>query len=310
MSLTVKTKRWLSKNCNISLKDKTVLVTGANSGVGFKTAEISAYLGANVILACRNMERANEARLKLLSDYPESYISIMHLDLASLSSIEAFTEEIVTNKIDIDVFVNNAGAFRQPGKKTVDGFDLVIGTNYIGTYYLSEQMLPYLKTLPHEVVYINTISIIHKIAKLDYVDFYYEKEKHYRTFPVYSRSKLCLAKYTYALAKRYKESNVRIMMNHPGMTITPMGLNAIGKRLKRLAGIFKYLSNSPEKSALSVAYILSHKIPDGSIVGPNKGCGGWGYPKVNHIVRRVKEGADELILFTNDEIDKIKAKTI
>ena len=83
MGLSDKTKRWLKENCNISLNGKTVLVTGANSGVGFKTA---------------------------------------------------------------------------------DGFDLVIGTNYIGTYYLSERVLPYLSSLPHKVVYVNTISSIHKIT--------------------------------------------------------------------------------------------------------------------------------------------------
>ena len=213
----------------------------------------------------------------------------------------------MSNQVDIDVFVNNAGAFRQPGKKTADGFDLVIGTNYIGTYYLSERLLPYLSSLPHEVVYVNTISIIHKIATVDYVDFYYEREKRYHTFPVYARSKLCLAKYTYAQAKRYEESNVRILMNHPGMTITPMGLNAIGNGIRWLAPIVRPLSNSPEKSALSIAYILSKEIPDGSIVGPNKGFGGWGYPEMNHIGRRVKEGAEELIRFTNSEIEKAKA---
>ena len=307
MSLTDKIKHWLNEKCNISLKGKSVLVTGANSGVGFKTAEISAYLGADVILACRNKERSNEARLRLICDYPEASISVMQLDLASLSSIETFFEELVSNQVDIDVFVNNAGAFRQPGKKTADGFDLVIGTNYIGTYYLSERLLPYLSSLPHEVVYVNTISIIHKIATVDYVDFYYEREKRYHTFPVYARSKLCLAKYTYAQAKRYEESNVRILMNHPGMTITPMGLNAIGNGIRWLAPIVRPLSNSPEKSALSIAYILSKEIPDGSIVGPNKGFGGWGYPEMNHIGRRVKEGAEELIRFTNSEIEKAKA---
>ena len=307
MSLTEKTKRWLKENCNISLKDKTVLVTGANSGVGFKTAEISAYLGAAVILACRNMERAQEARLKLLCDYPEASISVMRLDLASLSSIEAFCEELEGSKVDIDAFVNNAGAFRQPGKKTADGFDLVIGTNYIGTYYLSERVLPYLSSLPHEVVYVNTISIIHKIASVDYADFYYERRKHYPTFPVYARSKLCLAKYTYAQAKRYAGSNVRILMNHPGMTLTPMGLNALGNGIKRLTGIVEALSNSPEKSALSLAYILSHEIPVGSIIGPNKGFGGWGYPDMNRVGHRVKEGAEELMRFTNMEIEKAKA---
>ena len=200
MSLTDKTKKWLNANCNISLKGKTILVTGANSGVGFKTAEIAVYLGADVILACRNRDRAAEARLALLRDYPEAAVTVMHLDLASLSSIDAFVEEIQSSKADIDAIVNNAGVFRQPGKKTTDGFDLVIGTNYIGTYYLTERLLSYLSALPHEVVYVNTISIIHKIAKVDYEDFYYEREKRYPTFPVYARSKLCLARYTYAKA--------------------------------------------------------------------------------------------------------------
>ena len=307
MSLADKTKHWLKENCNISLNGKTVLVTGANSGVGFKTAEIAISLGADVILACRNMERAQEARLKLLCDYPEASISVMQLDLSSLTSIEAFTEELVSSKVDIDAFVNNAGAFRQPKKKTTDGFDLVIGTNYIGTYYLSERVLPYLSSLPHEVTYINTISIIHKIATVDYADFYYEQRKDYPTFPVYARSKLCLAKYTYAQAKRYAGSNVRILMNHPGMTLTPMGLNALGNGIKRLTGIVERLSNSPEKSALSLAYILSHEIPAGSIIGPNKGFGGWGYPEVNRVGHRVKEGAEELMRFTNMEIEKAKA---
>ncbi len=307
MSLSEKTKNWLNKNCNISLKGKTVLVTGANSGVGFKTAEITVYLGADVILACRNKGRAEQARLELLRDYPDAAVSVMHLDLASLSSIEAFSEEIISNKVDIDAFVNNAGVFRQPEKKTADGFDLVIGTNYIGTYYLSELLLPYFAAFPHEVVYVNTISIIHKIAKVDFKDFYYEREKRYRTFSVYARSKLCLARYTYAQAKRYAGSSVRILMNHPGMTITPMGLNAFGNGVRRMAGVAGKLSNSPEKSALSLAYILSHDVPAGSIVGPNKGFGGWGYPVINRVGRRVKEGAEELIRFTHKEIEKAKA---
>ena len=307
MSLADKTKHWLKENCNISLNGKTVLVTGANSGVGFKTAEIAAHLGADVILACRNMERAQEARRKLICDYPDASISVMQLDLASLTSIEAFTEELESSKVNIDAFVNNAGAFCQPGKKTADGFDLVIGTNYIGTYYLSERLLPYLSSLPHEVVYVNTISIIHKIATMDYADFYYERRKHYPTFPVYARSKLCLARYTYAQAKRYAGSNVRILMNHPGMTLTPMGLNALGNGIKRLTGIVERLSNSPEKSALSLAYILSHEIPVGSIIGPNKGFGGWGYTEMNRVGHRVKEGAEELMRFTNMEIEKAKA---
>ena len=164
MGLTDKTKRWLKANAGISLDGKTVVVTGANSGVGFKEAETMLYLGADVILACRNMQRANEARNALASEYPQSAVSVMPLDIADFSSIDAFVENIRREAVDIDVFVNNAGVLHQPGKKTKDGFELVMGTNYIGVYYLTERLMPYLQSLPHEVAYINTVSLIDRIA--------------------------------------------------------------------------------------------------------------------------------------------------
>ena len=300
MSLTAKTKKWIEKNAAISLKGKTVVVTGANSGVGYKTAETMLYLGASVILACRNIQRANEARNKLAAEYSESNVSVLLLDLADFSSIDAFVSKIKEQGIDIDVFVNNAGVLHQPGKKTKDGFELVIGTNYFGVFYLTEKLLPYMTSLPHDVVYVNTISLIHKVAKLEYDDFYYSTR--YRTMPVYGRSKLCLAKYTYYTAKRMGGSNVRVYMNHPGTSITPMGLEMVGPKLAKSAERAKPFFNSPEKSSLSVAYILSHTFPAGSIVGPNKGFGGWGYPEVNRIYRKVTTGAEELIAFTEKEI--------
>lgn len=303
MSLSSNTKEWLGRNAGISLKGKTVVVTGANSGVGYKTAETMLYLGADVILACRNLQKAAAARSALEAEYPGSSVCVMELDLADLSSIDAFVSRIEEQGTDIDVFVNNAGAFHQPGKKTKDGFDLVMGTNYFGVYHLTEGLLEYLLTLPHEVTYINTVSLIVKFAKIRYEDFYCSGIR--RPLPVYSRSKLCLAKYTYHTAKKLEGSNMRMYMNHPGIAITPLGVNAVGPRYERPAKAVSRLFNSPEKSSLAVAYILSHDLPAGSIVGPVKGFGGWGYPKRNRVPRKVKEGAGELIAFTDKEIQGI-----
>lgn len=300
MSLTDKTKRWLKKNADLSLKGKTVVVTGANSGVGYKTAETMLYLGADVIMACRNAERADEARSALAAGYPGSSVSVMTLDVADFSSIDAFVRQIRERETDIDVFVNNAGVFHQPGKKTRDGFDLVMGTNYIGVYYLMERLLPYLESLPHDVTCINTVSLVHRTARIAYDDFYCTGR--YRPLPVYARSKLCLAKYTYYTAKKLEGSNVHLYMNHPGIAITPLGVNAVGPRLAGAARWVAPVFNSPEKSSLSVAYILSHALPAGSIVGPDRLFHGWGYPKVNRITRKVKTGAEELIAFTEKEI--------
>ena len=302
MSLSKKTIKWLSKNCLHSLQGKTVLITGANSGIGFKEAETMLYLGASVIMACRNPQKAAAARDALLRDYPDASITLMQLDMADFSSIDAFSKRLVEEKIDVDVFVNNAGVFHQPNQKTANGFELVLGTNYLGVYYLTERVLPYLKSLPHEVRYVNTVSIIHKIGKIRFEDFYYEKR--YNNFRVYARSKLCLARYSYALAKKCLDTNVRVAMIHPGISMTPLGVNGFGSIVQRLARAFKGCFNSPEKSALALAYLMTNEVTDGSIIGPNALFGGWGYPKKNRVLRKVKVGADELIAFTKKEIDK------
>lgn len=302
MAISKKTKRWLANNILPTFEGKTVLITGATGGVGLKTAEIMLYLNANVIMACRNIEKAENIKKSLLYEYPNAKIDIYRVDLADFSSIDSFVGQIETEGADIDVFVNNAGVFHKPGELTADGFDMVIGTNYLGVYYLSKKILPYFKTLNHEVFYINTISIIHKIGNIDYNDFFC-KEK-YSNLKVYGRSKISLAKYTYYLATRFKNSNIRIFMNHPGITITALGINAYGKKIERLAKIFGKIFNSNEKSALSVAYILSNDISTGSIVGPDKFLGGWGYPKVNKTRKKVKTGGKELVLFTENLINK------
>ena len=306
MGLLKKTKKWLTKHANFSLKGKTVLITGANSGIGYKETELMLYLGADVIMACRNLQKAEKAREVLLQDYPNATIALMELDMANFTSIDRFAERFSQEKIDVDYFVNNAGVFHQPKQTTADGLELVIGTNYIGVYYLTEKLLPYLQSLPHEVGYINTVSIIHKIAKIKYQDFYYEKK--YKNFGAYARSKLCLARYSYALANRCKESNLKVWMIHPGIAITPLGLNAFGGKVKGAANFFRGLFNSPEKSALALPYLMAQQVAVGGIVGPNALFGGWGYPKKNRILHKVKVGAEELTAFTEQEIHRINAQ--
>ncbi len=305
MSLSAKTKSWLRTNAPASLAGKTVLITGSNSGVGFKAAETMVYLGASVIMACRSAEKAERARENLLRDYPEADIRIMRLDLASLRSIEDFAEELSRKGTDIDVFVNNAGTFHHPGERTEEGFDLVMGTNYLGTYYLTEQVVPCLLSLPHPVLLVNTVSIVIKTAReIDYTDFYCARRPG--NLRVYGRSKLCLARYTYALAKRLKDTNVRVQMSHPGIAVTPLGLNAFGRIVNSLAKVGSLLFNSPEKSSLALPYLMANNLPVGSLAGPSKLFGGWGYPRVNRLQRRIGEGTERLIEFTEAEIVKLK----
>ena len=286
MSLSKKTIRYLEKECSCSLAGKTVAITGAGRGIGLKTAEILIYLGASVIMACRSPERAEEARRRLLEDYPGAEIRILPLDMADFSSIDAFAEMLP----DVDVFINNAGVFHRPGQKTRDGYDLVMGTNYLGIYRLSGKLLPRFLECGHEVVYINTISIIHKAAKVDFRHFSDSRG-------AYARSKLCLARYSRHIAEQYAGTNVRVVMSHPGITITSIAKHVFGP-LYALAEIAPF--NSTEKSSLSAAWILSHQVPDGSVVGPNRLLCGWGYPEINRTCRKAMREIDPLIAYTEE----------
>lgn len=304
MCLSRATLRWLDKNGPASLRGKRVLITGANSGVGFKMAEVAIHLGAAVVMACRSPERAAGAKAALLGEYPGAEIDLMTLDLADLKSIAAFAARLQEEKVDLDVFINNAGVFHLPGQTTADGFDRVMGVNYLGVYALSEAVLPYLATLPHEVTYVNTVSLVHRFAGVDDSPFDGKKRG---SVAVYADSKLCLARYTYALAARYADTGVRVVMCHPGIALTPLGLKAVGA-VAKLEPVLGWLFQSPEKASLSVPYLLAHERPAGSITGPTRFFGGWGYPKPNKVCRKVTGDASALLAATEEALNKAKSR--
>ena len=120
-----------------SLENKNIIVTGANSGIGFEACRYILALNGNLIMACRNKQKANEAKNKLLEEFPSANILVYQYDQANLTSIENFANKIKEDKIEIFGLICNAGVY-YPKKdmKTVDGFELTVGTNYIGTSYL------------------------------------------------------------------------------------------------------------------------------------------------------------------------------
>lgn len=292
--LSKKTLRYLQKHCK-RLEGKTALITGANGGIGFKTAETLVYLGASVILACRNEEKARSARERLLADYPQADIRVMRLDIADFASVDSFAGQLP----DVDVFINNAGVFHRPGERTADGLEAVMGTNYIGTVRVGEKVLPKLEKCGHDVVYVNTVSLVHKFARVDFGRFYDEKGS-------YARSKLCLARYTEHLAREYRGTNVHVFMSHPGIAITEIASHLFGK-LYFLARLMPF--NSAEKSSLAAAYILSGNAPDGSVVGPHILFCAWGYPKVNRKSKRALREIEPLVGFTHKETGRIASSS-
>ena len=276
--LTGKTIGFINGHCG-SLSGKTIVVTGANSGIGYKAAEELVFLGARVIMACRSIPKAQTARESLLKDYPEARIEIRHLDLAGKTSIDAFADGLIQDKVDVDAFVCNAGIFRIQGK-TEDGEDIVMGTNFTGNVYLAERLLPYLESLPHKVKMTFTTSISYVLGECSLTEDY----SNMSALKLYATSKLRLTRYALNLDESLKGSNVEIILTHPGISITPLADKAFSKPFMRIAHpLGRLLIQSPEKSALAIPFVLSNDVESGKNYGPNGFLSGWGYPKKNRM---------------------------
>lgn len=271
--LSTHTLHYLSTHCP-SMAGKTVVVTGANSGIGFKATEELLCLGAKVIMACRNVGKAQSAREALLLDYPSAEVEVRLLDVSSQASIQAFVDSLVRDRADIDAFVHNAGIFRIHGV-TDEGEDIVMGTNYTGTRRLAECLLPYLHTLDHEVKMTFTTSISYRIGNaMPLADV-----SSMGNLKIYATSKLRLTQYAVSLAREESDGNVHIFLTHPGISITGIASKAFGESfMKRAQPLGNLLFQSPEKSALAIPLVLSNDLPAGTLYGPRGFLHSWGYP--------------------------------
>ena len=203
------------------LTDQVVLVTGANSGIGFEAAKAFALKGAQTILACRNMEKAEIALNKLLNTIPNAKAEILELDLASLKSVQDFAEKIKKAYERLDILVNNAGIMMVPYGLTEDGFERQMGTNHLGHFALTGHLLELLKETPNARI-VNVSSIAHRGGAMDFDDLLYENGTVYNPQAAYGRSKLANLLFTYELQRRFEslQLDIKALAAHPGVSNT------------------------------------------------------------------------------------------
>jgi len=165
-------KDWTTDNIP-DLTGKVAIVTGANSGIGLETAKEFARKGAQTILACRNMDKAQAARATIQSEILDAPVEIMQLDLASLTSIRAFAEAFKAHYQQLDILANNAGIMMVPYGKTEDSFELQVGTNHLGHFALTGLLFDLLVSTPGARV-VNVSSIGHRSGKMDFDNLLYD----------------------------------------------------------------------------------------------------------------------------------------
>ncbi|KAG8583665.1 hypothetical protein GDO81_008497 [Engystomops pustulosus] len=182
------------------IEGKTVIVTGANTGIGKETALELARRGGRIIMACRDMGKCENAAREVRGKTLNHNVFAKHLDLASTKSIKEFAKNILKEEHHIDVLINNAAVMRCPHWKTEDGFEMQFGVNHLGHFLLTNLLLDRLKESGQSRI-INVSSLAHIVGEIDFQDLNWEKKK-YDTKAAYCQSKLANVLFTNELAKR------------------------------------------------------------------------------------------------------------
>ena len=204
-----------------SLAGKTVIITGANTGIGKETAIDMAKRQARVIMACRSVERGEKAAEDVRRASGSSNVVFQQLDLASLTSVRRFCERVLKKEPHINILINNAGIMACPYWKTEDGFEMQFGVNHLGHFLLTNLLLDRLKEAPAARI-VNVSALAYVWAKgINFDDI--NSEKFYQPITAYCQSKLANVLFTRSLAKRLEGTNVTTNSLHPGVIHTELG---------------------------------------------------------------------------------------
>jgi NAD(P)-dependent dehydrogenase (short-subunit alcohol dehydrogenase family) len=238
-----------------SFSGRTVIVTGANSGLGLVTARELARVGAKTILAVRNTTKGDEAAATMTGD-----VEVRKLDLQDLASVRAFADGVD----GVDVLINNAGIMAVPYAQTVDGFESQIGTNHLGHFALTNLLLP---KVTERVVTVS--SMMHLFGWINLKDLNW-KSRSYLAWPAYGQSKLANLLFTSELQRRLDAagSAVKSHAAHPGYSATNLQGHTgsrIGDPMMRLGN---KLATDADFGARQTLYAVSQELPGNSFIGP------------------------------------------
>ncbi len=199
---------------------RTVLVTGANSGLGLRSSEALAAHGARVLMACRNATKAAAARESVVAQATGPEPEVVALDLASLSSIAECAEQLAGELDHLDVLLNNAGIMAVPKSVTADGFESQIGTNHLGHFALTGRLLPLLLAAPEPRV-VTVASNAHKLGRINLDDLFFERHRYTR-WAAYGQTKLANLLFSAELQRRAVAAHTALtaVAAHPGYAAT------------------------------------------------------------------------------------------
>jgi NAD(P)-dependent dehydrogenase (short-subunit alcohol dehydrogenase family) len=248
---------------------RTVLVTGANSGLGQITARELARRGATVLVTARDDAKAASAQAEIRNRVPEARLEARVLDLADLASVHELASAVAADHEHLDVLVNNAGVMMSPRLQTADGFELQFGTNHLGHFALTGLLLDRLGGADPRIVTVTSLE--HRGGRIDFEDLGWERD--YNPRAAYQRSKLANAAFGIELDRRLRAagSPVKSVLAHPGYSATNLqssGPTGAMKQLLRVGNAM--LAQSADDGALPQLYAASAPgVEGGAFYGPS-----------------------------------------
>jgi len=232
------------------MKDKIVLITGANSGMGKATAVELANKSACIVMVCRNRQAGIQAKNEIISGSGNNNVDLLISDLSSQESIRKLAHEFKNKYNHLDVLINNAGLAFAKRNVSVDGIEMTFAVNHLGYFLLTNLLLDSLKAAPSARI-INIASSTHKGAKLDFNDL--EFKNKYSLFNAYNQSKLCNILFTYELARKLKGTHITVNAVNPGPVKTGLA--------RDMGAFFQWMAKSffpsAEKASATAIYLAS-----------------------------------------------------
>ena len=242
-----------------TMTGRTVVVTGANSGIGRVTARVLAERGARVVMAVRDREKGLSAARGMTGT-----LEVRGLDLADLTSVRAFARGLDG---PVDLLINNAGLSLPPLSRTADGFELQLGTNHLGPFALTNLLLP---QITGRVV--TVASLAHRMGRIDLTDLNWER-KRYRPYAAYGQSKLANLLFTMELQRLLSDagSSVTSVAAHPGLSATNlMRSDSPSVRFRAEKALLHAVTQSEDDGALPSLYAATAAVAGGSYIGPGR----------------------------------------
>ncbi|XP_024369287.1 short-chain dehydrogenase TIC 32, chloroplastic isoform X2 [Physcomitrium patens] len=249
---------------DVDLTSKTIIISGATSGIGKESARVLAMKGAHVIMAIRNLKTGEEVKSEITRDVPKARVELMKLDLSSLASVRQFSDEFNNRKLPLNVLINNAGFMSRTFEKSEDGLEKVFATNHIGTFLLTKLLLDKLKTTAKETGaegrIVNVSSEAHKYGyKGGLVLDKLNDSTSYDGKCAYGQSKLANILHARELAKRLKEEGANVTANsvHPGVMDTNFGKGQSVFFSGIALSLVKFLLKTVPQGAATTCYVAT-----------------------------------------------------